>query len=74
MKAYSIDLLLLPINYPQKLSEADTGKNGDGRRDTASRSSVEEPRGEADLDRGKTGDSGELVDMQQPVSRRWKRQ
>lgn len=30
VKAYSIDLLLLPINYPQKLFEADTRKTGMG--------------------------------------------
>lgn len=33
VKAYSIDFLLLPINYPQKLFKPDTEKNRDGRRD-----------------------------------------
>lgn len=28
VKAYGIDLLLLPINYPQKLFEPDTRKTG----------------------------------------------
>lgn len=30
VKAYGIDLLLLPINYPQKLFEPDTRKTGMG--------------------------------------------
>lgn len=30
VKAYNIDLLLLPINYPQKLFEPDTRKTGMG--------------------------------------------